>query len=65
MIRILHTSDLHIGQRFFDYDRTEEHKYFFDWLINIIKLNNIDVLLISGDIFDTPNPSSDFGRAHV
>jgi exonuclease SbcD len=55
-MRILHTSDWHLGKRLFKLDRTEEHELFLDWLISTLKKENIDLLLIAGDIFDTPTP---------
>ena len=58
MIKILHTADWHIGQLFHEYDRSYEHQQFLDWLGNIIKDEQIDVLLISGDVFDHSNPSA-------
>ena len=51
MIRILHTADWHLGQTFFGYDRVEEHAHFLDWLARELKENEIDVLLIAGDVF--------------
>lgn len=58
MIRILHTADWHLGQTFFGYDRVEEHLHFLDWLARELKENEIDALLIAGDIFDVSNPSA-------
>lgn len=58
MIRILHTADWHLGQTFFGYDRVEEHAHFLDWLARELKENEIDALLIAGDIFDVSNPSA-------
>jgi exonuclease SbcD len=58
MIRILHTADWHIGQTFFGHDRTNEHRHFFEWLLSTIKKRHIDVLLVSGDVFDVSNPSA-------
>ncbi|WP_079580116.1 exonuclease SbcCD subunit D C-terminal domain-containing protein [Malaciobacter marinus] len=55
-MRFLHTSDWHLGQNFMGKSRIEEHKAFLFWLLNTIKENNIDVLLVSGDIFDTGTP---------
>lgn len=55
-MRILHTSDWHLGKRLFKLDRSEEHALFLDWLIKTIKDEKIDLLLIAGDIFDTPTP---------
>lgn len=58
MIRILHTADWHLGQTFFGYDRVEEHTHFLNWLASELKQNDIDVLLIAGDVFDVSNPSA-------
>lgn len=58
-MKILHTADWHIGQYFFGYDRKEEHTFFFDWLKKTIKEQQVDVLLVAGDIFDSPNPSAE------
>lgn len=58
MIRILHTADWHLGQTFFGYDRTNEHEHFLQWLAETIKANEIDALLVAGDVFDVSNPSA-------
>ncbi|AXH12018.1 exonuclease SbcCD subunit D C-terminal domain-containing protein [Halarcobacter bivalviorum] len=55
-MKVLHTSDWHLGQNFMGKSREEEHKAFFSWLLEIIKENQIDLLLVSGDIFDTGTP---------
>lgn len=57
-MRIIHTADWHLGQNFYEYERTYEHKAFLSWLQIQIKESDADVLLIAGDIFDTPNPSA-------
>ena len=59
MIRLLHTADWHIGQTFFDYNRKAEHLQFLEWLRDQIREQSVDVLLIAGDVFDTPNPSAE------
>ncbi|MDX1327066.1 MAG: exonuclease subunit SbcD [Arenibacter sp.] len=56
-MKILHTSDWHIGKQLHKYDLAEDLDLFFRWLIDYIKTENIDVLLVSGDIFDQANPS--------
>lgn len=56
-MNILHTADWHLGQTFYQYDRYEEHQHFLDWLLITLEEQAIDVLLISGDVFDTANPS--------
>lgn len=55
-MRILHTSDWHLGKRLMKLDRSEEHEGFLNWLIDTLKAESIDILLIAGDIFDVPNP---------
>ena len=57
-MKLLHTADWHIGQLFFEYDRTWEHERFLDWLVNTLQTETIDVLLLSGDVFDLSNPSA-------
>lgn len=55
-MRVLHTSDWHLGKRLFKLDRSPEHEQFLNWLISTLIEEKIDVLLIAGDIFDTPTP---------
>ncbi|MEP6928437.1 MAG: exonuclease SbcCD subunit D C-terminal domain-containing protein [Flavobacterium sp.] len=57
-MKILHTADWHIGQLFHEYDRTYEHQQFLNWLVVTLQTEKIDVLLISGDVFDISNPSA-------
>lgn len=58
-MRILHTADWHIGQRLHERQRLDEHEKFLDWLLNTIKEFDVDLLLVSGDIFDTSLPSAE------
>ncbi len=58
MLRILHTSDWHLGQFFIGKSREAEHRAFFRWLCDTIKTQQIDVVLVAGDIFDTTTPPS-------
>ena len=57
-MRLLHTSDWHLGQTLHNYERTYEHQCFLDWLLDTIVTEQIDALLIAGDVFDTANPSA-------
>ncbi|MBS1778728.1 MAG: exonuclease SbcCD subunit D C-terminal domain-containing protein [Bacteroidetes bacterium] len=57
-MKILHTADWHIGQLFYEYDRTYEHQQFLNWLLKTLINEHIDILLISGDVFDLSNPSA-------
>jgi len=61
-MRLLHTSDWHLGQTLHNHDRTYEHQCFLDWLADTLVEERIDVLLVAGDIFDTANPSSSAQR---
>lgn len=57
-MRLLHTSDWHLGQSLHQYDRSHEHQCFLDWLLDTLSAQAVDVLLIAGDVFDTSNPSA-------
>lgn len=58
-MRILHTSDWHLGKKLYKKERTSEHEKFLHWLSETIKSQNIEVLIIAGDIFDTPVPTTE------
>ncbi|WP_186648235.1 exonuclease subunit SbcD [Fluviispira vulneris] len=58
-MKILHTSDWHLGASYEGVSREEDHKFFLNWLLNTLNEQNIDVLLIAGDIFDQTQPSSE------
>lgn len=56
-MKILHTSDWHLGRTLYSKkDRFEEHQAFLGWLLETIKENAVDALLIAGDVFDTSAP---------
>lgn len=57
-MKILHTSDWHIGRTLYGRKRYEEFESFLTWLAKTIQQNVIDVLLVAGDIFDTSAPSN-------
>ena len=61
-MKIIHTADWHLGQTFYGHERYREHKLFLDWLCNVISEKEIDLLLIAGDVFDSPNPSAEAQR---
>jgi exonuclease SbcD len=58
-MRILHTADWHLGARLVERDRLPEHAAFLDWLIDTLRAEKIDALLVSGDVFDAANPPQD------
>ena len=56
-MRVLHTADWHLGQRFQNgHERLVEHRSFLDWLLLTIEAEAVDVLVVAGDVFDTGNP---------
>ncbi len=57
-MRILHTSDWHLGRTLYGKRRYPEFSAFLDWLIASIDTHSVDVLLVAGDIFDTSTPSN-------
>jgi len=57
-MRLLHTSDWHLGQSLHNFDRSYEHQRFLDWLLDTIVSEQADALLVAGDIFDNANPSA-------
>lgn len=57
-MKILHTSDWHLGHRLHEQSQYEEQLMFLNWLEEHIHSQKIDVLLISGDVFDTGVPSN-------
>ena len=57
-MRILHTSDWHLGQHFIGKSRQTEHQALIDWLLIQVDTHEVDAVLIAGDIFDTGSPPS-------
>jgi exonuclease SbcD len=53
-MRILHTSDWHLGHAFCDQSRHAEHAAFLDWLLVTIESQEVDALVVAGDVFDSP-----------
>ena len=58
MMKILHTSDWHIGSALYGRKRYDESEQFLHWLVETIKNHSIEALLVAGDIFDTSTPSN-------
>jgi DNA repair protein SbcD/Mre11 len=57
-MKFLHTADWHLGKILHRHELTPEIILFFDWLVKTIISEKVDVLLISGDIFDLANPAN-------
>lgn len=57
-MKILHTSDWHIGRKLYDKSFDETLQEFFKWLKDTIMEQKIDILIVAGDIFNNPFPST-------
>jgi len=57
-LKLLHTSDWHLGRSLYGRNRYDEFAAFLDWLYQTITTEKIDVLLVAGDIFDTSTPGN-------
>jgi len=72
-LRILHTSDWHLGHVFHGVEREYEHRNFLAWLLDTLEGEAVDALLIAGDVFDAANPPASatklwyhfLGQAHA
>ncbi len=57
-MRLLHTSDWHLGQHFYGKSRADEHRAFLDWLQQQAEQHRVDAIIVAGDLFDTGTPPS-------
>lgn len=57
-MRIIHTSDWHLGQYFYGKSRANEHQQFLNWLLAQVETHKVDAIIVAGDIFDTTTPPS-------
>jgi exonuclease SbcD len=58
-VRLLHTSDWHLGNRFFGRSLVSDQAYVLDQMINLVRDLNPDVLMVAGDVFDQRRPSEE------
>lgn len=64
-MKILHTSDLHIGKYIGTYDLKEDTEYVLNQVVDTAIRERVEVVLISGDVFDRPNPSEEAIKIYV
>lgn len=64
-MKILHTSDLHIGKYIGTYDLKEDIEYVLNQVVDTAIRERVEVVLISGDVFDRPNPSEEAIKMYV
>jgi exonuclease SbcD len=55
-MKLLHTADWHLGARLVERERLAEQAVFLDWLIEVLRSEKVEALLVSGDVFDAANP---------
>ncbi|MGM9736057.1 MAG: exonuclease SbcCD subunit D [Candidatus Cryptobacteroides sp.] len=64
-MKVLHTGDWHIGQVFYNYDRSDEHRAFLGHLAGIVRETAPDVMVVCGDIFHTASPSTAAQKLYI
>lgn len=57
-MKLIHTSDWHLGGRLHEQDRTHEHEKYLAWLLGLLREERPDALVVCGDVFDTYTPSN-------
>ena len=55
-MRILHTSDWHLGKNIEGFSRMDEQEAFLNDFIEIVREKNVDMVIIAGDVYDSANP---------
>ena len=63
-MKILHTADWHIGKKLHKHDLASDFELFISWLCEKIEKQKVELLLVSGDVFDLANPSSEARRQY-
>jgi exonuclease SbcD len=56
-VKVLHTSDWHVGRRIRGRDRSEEHRAVLEELVDLADEHRVDLTLVAGDVFDTASPA--------
>lgn len=63
-MKVLHTADWHLGKRLHEQSLSEDHVLFFDWFLKTVEERGIDVVLVSGDVFDAANPPTEARKTY-
>ena len=61
-MKLIHTSDWHLGHRLYNYDRTDEEEHFFRQLAAVVERERPDALVVSGDVFHSGAPGNDVAK---
>ncbi|WP_168625659.1 exonuclease SbcCD subunit D [Cryobacterium sp. BB307] len=59
-MRLLHTSDWHIGRTFHGHPTTGHLREVLDALVTVVRDNHVDVVLVAGDVFDSATPAAEY-----
>ena len=63
-MKVLITADWHLGKRLYQEDLSPDHRHFLRWLIDLIRAEKIDHLVVAGDVFDHANPTHEATRLY-
>ena len=63
-MRVLHTSDWHLGVEYFQRSRSDEQQAFLQWLLRVVEERNVDAVVVAGDVFDSNNPPAEAQEAY-
>ena len=58
-MRLLHLADLHLGKRLHEFSMLEDQRYILNQILDIIEAEQVDGVLIAGDIYDKTVPSAE------
>ena len=64
-MKIIHTSDWHLGQNFFGFDRRPDHEKMIGELTDLVIAEQPDALIVAGDIYDSQTPGSGIQKMFV
>ena len=64
-MKLIHTSDWHLGHTLYNYDRTEEQQVFLQQLAEIVEREQPDALLVSGDVYHYSSPSASVQKMYT
>lgn len=55
-MRVLHTSDWHIGRSLHGTDLSHAHEAYFEHLVDVVRQEQVDAVLVAGDVYDRALP---------
>lgn len=58
-MKLIHTSDWHLGKNLYEYSLLDDQAHFLDWLLELMEQEQVDALVIAGDVYHRPVPAAD------